>query len=60
MSNQSRMHPYLEGAKARIDEMDATLASIERQLGKMEANTQLKCKVFLPPCETSARHLSKT
>ena len=47
MSDQSRMHPYLDWAKARIDEMDATLASIERQFGKMEADTQVKVEGLL-------------
>ncbi len=47
MSDQSRMHPYLDWAKARIDEMDATLASIERQFGKMETNTQVKVEGLL-------------
>jgi hypothetical protein len=41
------MHPYLDWTKTRIDEMDATLASIERQFGKMEANTQVKVKGLL-------------
>src|SRR5215207_3781121 len=47
MADQSRMHPYLDWAKARIDEMDATLASIERQFGTMEANTQVKVEGLL-------------
>ena len=42
MSEQSSMHSYLSWTKERIDEMDATLASLEARAGRVKANSQAK------------------
>ena len=38
MVEQSSMHAYLNWTKQRIDEMDATLASLEAKAGQMKAD----------------------
>jgi malonyl CoA-acyl carrier protein transacylase len=47
MSDQSRMHPYFDWAKMRIDEMDVTLALFERQIESLEANARGKAQGLL-------------
>ena len=42
MAEQSSIHPYLNWTKQRIDEMDATLASLEAQAGKAKAESKVK------------------
>jgi hypothetical protein len=42
MPEQSSMHFYLNWAKERIDEMDATLASFEAKAGQMQAESKVK------------------
>jgi len=42
MTQHSSMHTYLNWAKERIDEMDATLASFEAKIGEMQAETKVK------------------
>ena len=42
MSEQSMMHFYLNWAKERIDEMDATLASLEGKASQMQADLKAK------------------
>ena len=42
MTQHSIMHTYLNWAKERIDEMDATLASLEAKVGEMQAETKVK------------------
>ena len=42
MSEQSSMHSYLSWTKERIDEMDATLASLEARAGRVKADSQAK------------------
>jgi hypothetical protein len=42
MPEQSSMHFYLNWAKQRIDEMDATLASFEAKAGQMQADSKVK------------------
>ena len=42
MAEQSSMHAYLNWSKQRIDEMDATLASIEAKAGQMKAELKVK------------------
>lgn len=41
MTQHSSMHTYLNWAKERIDEMDATLASLEAKVGEMQAETKV-------------------
>lgn len=47
MSQQSSMHPYLNWAKQRIDEMDATLASLEAKTGQVQAETKVKANELI-------------
>ena len=42
MPEQSSMHFYLNWAKERLDEMDATLASLEAKAGQVKANSKIK------------------
>ena len=42
MSAQSSMHFYLNWAKERIDEMDATLASLEAKASRVQADSKVK------------------
>jgi hypothetical protein len=42
MAEQSRMHFYLNWAKERIDEMDATLASLEAKASQVQADSKAK------------------
>jgi hypothetical protein len=42
MSEQSSVHFYLNWAKERIDEMDATLASLEAKAGQVQAESKVK------------------
>jgi hypothetical protein len=42
VTQQSSMHAYLNWAKERIDEMDATLASLEAKVGQMQAESKVK------------------
>jgi hypothetical protein len=42
MPEQSSMHAYLNWTKQRIDEMDATLASLETKAGQLKAESKAK------------------
>ena len=43
----SRMHPYLNWAKERLDEMDAVLASLEVRVGEVQADARLRASETL-------------
>ena len=47
MSEQSSMHSYLNWAKQRIDEMDATLASLEAKAGQVQADSKVKANQLI-------------
>jgi multimeric flavodoxin WrbA len=47
MPQQSRAHVYLEWTKQRIDEMDATLASLETKAGQMSAESKAMAERLL-------------
>lgn len=44
MTQQSSVHFFLNWSKARIDEMDATLASLEAKTAAMKADTRVKAE----------------
>lgn len=44
MSNRSSIHSYLDWAKERLDEIDATLASFEDNAAKLQADTSAKAQ----------------
>src|SRR3974377_1562070 len=47
MPEQSSVHFYLNWAKERIDEMDATLASIEATAGQVQADSKVKANELI-------------
>jgi hypothetical protein len=47
MSTHSSIHFYLNWAKERIDEMDATLASLECKVGEVHADARVKANQVL-------------
>jgi hypothetical protein len=47
MPAQSRMHFYLNWAKERIDEMDATLASLEAKASQVQADSNVKANLLI-------------
>src|SRR5438552_1977148 len=47
MAEQSSMHVYLNWAKQRIDEMDATLASLEARAGQVTADSKTKANQLI-------------
>lgn len=42
MTTTSKIHPFAEWAKSRLDEMDAALAVFEAKIGEGEAATRDK------------------
>lgn len=44
MAEQSSMHAYLNWTKQRIDEMDATLASLEAKAGQVKTESKTKAE----------------
>ena len=48
MAEQSRMHAYVNWTKQRIDEMDATLASLEAKAGQVKAESKAKADQSSP------------
>jgi hypothetical protein len=47
MPEQSKMHFYLNWAKERIDEMDATLASLEAKASQVQADSKVKANQLI-------------
>jgi superfamily II RNA helicase len=47
MAEQSSVHPYLNWTKQRIDEMDATLASLEAKAGQVQADSKVKANQLI-------------
>ncbi len=47
MPAQSSVHFYLHWAKERLDEMDATLAVLDGQIAKMQADARTKAQQFV-------------
>src|SRR4029453_5232164 len=47
MTTQRSMHFYLDWAKERLDEMDATLALLEGTAGKLQADARAKADLAL-------------
>jgi hypothetical protein len=47
MTEQSRLHAHLNWAKQRIDEMDATLASLETTLSAVKADSRAKASQLI-------------
>jgi hypothetical protein len=47
MPEQSSVHFYLNWAKERIDEVDATLASLEAKAGQVQADSKVKANALI-------------
>ncbi len=47
MASQSKMHPYVDWAKERLDEIDATLASFESSVAKMQTEARARAEKAL-------------
>ena len=47
MAEQSSVHSYLNWAKQRIDEMDATLASLEAKAGQVQADSKVQANQLI-------------
>ena len=47
MPEQSKLHFYLNWAKERIDEMDATLASLEAKASQVQADSKAKASQLI-------------
>jgi hypothetical protein len=47
MAQQSSMHSYLNWAKERIDEMDATMASLEAKTGQVQAEFKVRANQLI-------------
>ena len=54
MSTQSNIHFYVNWAKERLDEMDATLTSLEGKVGGMQANVRDTADKFLTDLRKAA------
>ena len=52
MPAQSGVHFYLNWAKERLDEMDATLAVLDGQIAKMQADARVKAQHFIAKLRT--------
>jgi hypothetical protein len=57
---QSRMHPYLNWAKERLDEMDAALASLEAKLGGVQTDARVKANQMLTSLREKRQHFQET
>ena len=53
MDSQSTMHAYLDWAKGRLDEIDATLVSFESSATKLQADTRTKAESALANMRTA-------
>jgi hypothetical protein len=54
MSKHSAIHFYLSWAKERMDEMDATLASLEGKISEVHADARAKANQALSDMKKSA------
>jgi hypothetical protein len=52
MATQSSIHFYLNWAKERLDEMDATLASLETKVSEVQADARVKANQVLADLRT--------
>ncbi len=52
MAEQSSVHAYLNWTKQRIDEMDATLASLEAKIGQVKAETKARAEQTIAELKT--------
>lgn len=59
MTSQSSIHPYLDWAKERLDEIDATLASFEHNAAKLQADARTKAEKAISDMRTTRDHFRK-
>lgn len=53
MNSQSSMHAYLDWAKERLDEIDATLASLQGKAASLQADARTKAETALAGMRTA-------
>lgn len=51
MTKESKVHPYIEWAKSRLDEMDATLSTLQGKVEELGEDAQVKAKEALTDME---------
>ncbi len=51
MTKESKVHPYIEWAKNRLDEMDATLSTFENKVGELGDDVSAKATAALSDME---------
>lgn len=47
MTKESKVHPYIEWAKSRLDEMDATLSTLQGKVEELGGDARVKAKAAL-------------
>ena len=57
MAQQSSMHPYLNWTKQRLDEMDATLASLATRASQVKADVKVKADQLVKRYEEATRRV---
>lgn len=60
MSSSSTIHPYLDWAKERLDEIDATLASFEHKAAKLQADARTKAEKAVADMRTARDEFHKS
>jgi hypothetical protein len=60
MATQSSIHFYLNWAKERLDEMDATLASLETKVREVQADARVKANQVLADLRTKRDDFGST
>ena len=60
MSSSSTIHPYLDWAKERLDEIDATLASFEHKAAKLQADARTKAETAMTDMRTARDQFHKS
>jgi hypothetical protein len=60
MSSQSTVHPYLDWAKERLDEIDATLASFEHSAKKLQADARTRAEKAMTDMRTARDDFQKS
>ena len=57
---QSKMHPYFNWAKERLDEMDAALGSLEAKLGDVQLDARIRAGQILAELREKRDHFRNT
>ncbi len=55
MTSQSIVHSYLDWAKERLDEIDATLSSFQHNAAKLQADVRAKAEKAIADMQAAPR-----